>query len=166
MFDEEDWNNEDDGVFNDPEASFGQESSAVTISREDDAKMHSPPANTKALVKQQPRQPVALVAAFGPDGQPKVARTVMQDGKPVHLEEFRRPTPDEYNAIMFGGKIVRGGVAAENVPTSANLQASMQRTPLGEMSTQKKVLLGLGAVAVLGGVGYGVYRWKFAKKGK
>ena len=151
------WAPDDDGAFGDDDV----ETANPAISREEDMRTHSPPASVGGTVE---RQPVALVAVYSNDGQPLVARTVMENGKPRQLEQFRRPTPDEYNAIMFGAKIVRGGVVAADVSTAQHTAAQMQRTPLGAWSAQKKLaVFGLGALAV-GATTYGIYRWRKGKR--
>jgi hypothetical protein len=155
-FDSNDWDDDDDGAFDDTEAVFGEAEPVNAPAPQQDTRMQAPPAQTQNA----PRQKAALVASFGQDGQPMVARHVMKDGRPMQLEPFRRPTPDEYNAIMFGGKLVRGGVVAEDVPTGTNLDAQMQRAPLGESAPKKKWLMGLGGVVLVGGLGYGIYRWR------
>jgi len=161
---------EGDGVFEDEDSIFGDEkldqtNPAVTL--EDDMQQHSPPANVENRGKStatMSRQPVALVAVYDENSQPLVARTVMKEGRPMRLEEYRRPTPDEYNAIMFGGKIVRGGVVGEEVSASTNERAALQKAPLGEWSMKKKVavwaLVGIGAL----GAGWGIYRWRKGKE--
>lgn len=175
MFDNEDSIfGDDEGLFSDSDSVFGNErrdSSNPAIPLEADTRMHSPPAQVqnkgpdKTMMQ---RSPVALVAVFDEDSQPLVARTVMKEGKPVQLEEYRRPTPDEYNAIMFGGKIVRGGVVAQNVPTGTNTRAAMQKTPLGEIKepwSKKKKALVFGVVGLSAlGAGYGIYRWRKGKR--
>lgn len=105
--------------------------------------------------------PVALVAVFDQNGQPLVARHRMENGKPSPLEDFRQPNPDEYNSIMFNGKIVRGGVVAENVSTATNLGPTLMRTPLGqtEPSPLKKAAMYIGGIGVLGAAGYFGWRW-------
>lgn len=167
---------DDEGVFSDTDSVFGDEvldSSNPAIPPEADKRIHSQAVSMSnarpdnSMLQQKTGGPVSLVAVYDESGQPMVARTVMENGRPVQLEEFRRPTPDEYNAIMFGGKIVQGGVVGEQVPTTTNLQNNLQKTPLGEFkppwSTKKKVvvwsLVGLGAL----GAGYGIYRWRKAK---
>lgn len=168
MFSDDDgaFADDDDGVFMDTETVFGDDvpvdSSNPAVTREAEAQRRSPPVQmqNKGSNKAMLKQPVALVAVFDENSQPLVARTVMKEGRPVQLEEYRRPTPDEYNSIMFGGKIVRGGVVGENVPTTTHQSANMQKTPLGGWSKKKKVLVyTLVTVGALG-AGYGVYRWR------
>lgn len=157
------WANDDDGLFRDEESIFGDEGMVDTDNRlltnSEDARMHSPPVRAGHAVE----QPVALVAVFDQNGEPLVARHQMQGGKPQQLEEFRRPDPDEYNSVMFGGKIVKGGVVGEQVPTGTNLKPTLMRTPLGQTQQTgpnwKKIgLVTVGGVALVGG-GYFAYRW-------
>lgn len=157
-----DWDNDDDGAWGissdegDWSADKEERSNNPAISAEHDARIHSPPAKNVQGAMVPSQGPVALVAQFDAQGQPLVARTQMRNGKPVQLEEFRRPTPDEYNSLMFGGKIVRGGVVGSEVPAGANLMARSQRTPLGQTSggmNWKRIALyaGVGTVAIGGG---------------
>ena len=153
------WDN-DESIFDDHE----EDTSNPGISAEEDRLEHSPPVHAGNV-------PVALVAVFDEYGAPKVARTVMENGKPKQLEDFRQPTADEYNSVMFNAKIVRGGVVGTNVPTSTNLSTAMQKAPLGYVPPKppwKKVATVAGVGIALAGVGYGLYRWKNGspKKGK
>jgi len=164
---DDDW-----GVFSDAEDNWGGEEVETAnplITQERDEKMHSPPSQANnAIVAHQ--GPVSLVAVFDDNNEPMVARTVMKNGRPELLEEYRRPTQDEYNSIMFGGKIVRGGVVAQNSPTGTNVDATMRRTPLGNMGISvdwKKLALysGVGVLAI-GGGWYGYKKLKARKKSK
>lgn len=166
-----DWDNEDDGAWGissdegDWSADEEERSNNPAITSEQDALVHSPPVKNV----QGAQGPVALVAQFDAQGQPLVARTQMRDGRPVQLEEFRRPTPDEYNSLMFGGKIVRGGVVGSQVPAGTNLMARSQRTPLGQTTTGinwKRVALyaGVGTAAI--GGGWFAYKKLQGRKGK
>jgi hypothetical protein len=161
------WGAEDDeGVFRDNDSIFGDAEDANSanplLSTEEDAEMHSPPGGPGAQ-RGPLHRPVALVAVFDDNGEPLVAKTVMENGKPKQLEEYRRPTPDEYNALMWDAKIVRGGVVGTNVPTTTNLQPNMQKTPLGMVPTngvkpwKKWALLGGVGIAAIGG-GYFIYK--------
>lgn len=171
MSDEGLWaDDDDDGAFSSEESIFGDEGSVDTdnrlLTRSEDARLHSPPVAVKpgGIVE----QPVALVAVFDERGEPLVARHRMEKGKPVQLEEFRRPTPDEYNSVMFNGQIVRGGVVAENVPVTTNLQPNLMRTPLGQTQTGtdwKKIgMFTIGGLALVGG-SYYAYRWYQNREG-
>lgn len=167
MFDNNDgaWAGDDDNGFD--EEHFGSDTRNPAVTREQDARTHSPPAKT--VPAPQPKttalaERTALVAVYDKNSQPLVARTVMRNGKPFQLEEFRRPTPDEYNALMFNGRIVRGGVVAENVPTSTNEEAAVSRAPLGAWSPVKKVVVIGGVGLALVGAGYGIYRWRKGRR--
>jgi hypothetical protein len=156
------WDNDDEGVFDEDESIFGDhhaDPNNPLVSKEYDMQTSSPVANVSGSVD----QPVALVAVFDDQGLPMVARHVMQSGRPVQLEEFRRPSPDEYNSIMFGGKIVKGGVVGQEVLTRTG--RGLQKTPLGflgqapdEPKWKKVAKVGAG-VAVTGGIGYLGWRW-------
>jgi hypothetical protein len=166
--DEGAWSAQDDteSIFDDEESIFGDEGPVDTrnqlVPQRVDDMIHSTPSRSQGSNVQK----VALVAVFDKDGQPLVARTVMKNGKPEQLEPYRRPTADEYNAIMFGGKIVRGGVVAENVPTGTNVKDQLQRTPLGAAESKTKKVLKWGLVGgALAGAGYAVYRWRQNKAG-
>ncbi len=146
----EDWGEDSVGETN-PQAN-------PLIPDEADARMHSPPAS----VPVQESKP-ALVAKFDSQGRPFVCCKVkVVNGKPVQITEWRRPTADEYNAIMFKGKklVVEGGVAAENVPAPTNAAATSAMVPLGEAPQPmwKKVAKVGAGVAIVGTVGYFGYR--------
>jgi hypothetical protein len=158
------WDNDDDsGVFDDEESIFGDDSvdqNNPLVSKEYDMQTSSPVANVSGGAE----QPVALVAVFDDQGLPMVARHVMHGDRPVQLEEFRRPSPDEYNSIMFGGKIVKGGVVGQDVLTRTG--RGLQKTPLGifgqaaveEPKWKKVAKIGVG-LGVVGGAGYLGWRW-------
>jgi hypothetical protein len=155
--------NDDDGLFDDGESIFGDQGNVdqnnPLVSKEYDMQSSSPIANVSGSVD----QPVALVAVFDDQGLPMVARHVMQNDRPVQLEEFRRPSPDEYNSIMFGGKIVKGGVVGQEALTRTG--RGLQKTPLGifgqvaEEPKWKKVAKWGAGIGVTSGVGYLGYRW-------
>ena len=163
MFDEGEgaWASDEDeeGIFDDEESVFGDEGKVDTSNRAlpevADKAMHSPPA----VVKTPPKtEKAALVAIYDKQGQPKVAKTVMREGKPKQLEPFRQPTPDEYNSLMFNGKIVRGGVVAQEVPISTNETAALEKTPLGGWSGKKKALVFGGAGIAVAGAAYWYFK--------
>jgi hypothetical protein len=160
------WPASDEGLFDDDESIFGDEGQVdhdnPNISRADDVRMHSHPAQVAGGALEA----VSLVAVFDEQGQPVVARHRMHKGKPLQMEEFRRPTADEYNSVMFGGKIVRGGVVAENTPTTTHLPGTMQRTPLGQVHAEKRGpdwkkigLITVGGATVVAGGYYAYNRW-------
>jgi hypothetical protein len=164
MFDDSEgaWASDEDeqGIFDDEESVFGDEGKVDTSNRAlpvvADKAMHSPPV----AMKKPATEKAALVAIYDKAGNPQVAKTVMRDGKPKQLEPFRQPTPDEYNSLMFNGKIVRGGVVAQEVPISTNEQAALEKTPLGGWSKTKKVAVFGGAGIAIAGAAY----WYFKKR--
>ena len=128
---------------------------------EADAAEHSPPVVDVRGAAEESK--VALVAKFDAQGRPYVCcRVKVVNGKPVQLEEWRRPTADEYNAIMFNGKkiVMENGVAAENVPTTTNFKETTAMVPLGETqeSPMKKYLKWGAGLTLVGVVGYFGYK--------
>jgi len=120
------------------------------------------------VARAQEQRSVALVAVFDASGQPVVARTVMDGGVAKRLEDWRTPTPDEYNALMWGGKIVKGGVVGERVPAGTRLSEALQRVPLGAADGQKRDwkkigLWTVGTVVALGGGYYAYRKWSEAR---
>lgn len=161
MFDEDE---DDEGIFKNETNVFDKGASAEAASgelltREEDREANSPPANIIPFPGQK-RERVDLVARYDANGEPFVKRVVIRDGKPVSLDkQFRRPTPDEYQSLLWNGKIVQGGIVAENTNTSPG--RGMAKTPLGETggTNWKKVgLIGAGVVGV-GVAGWLGWRW-------
>lgn len=141
--------------------SLGENDSQVNpnMPKAADAAEHSPPV---VDVKGAQESKAALVAKFDSQGRPFVCcRVKVVNGKPVQLEEWRRPTPDEYNAIMFNSKkvVMENGVAAENVPTTTNFNQTTAMVPLGEAQSPVKKYLKWGAgLTALGLIGYFGYK--------
>ena len=164
----DDWNTEDLGsedAFAAQADAFGRQGQASTnplITRAQDAAAQSPPVAVEPPVP-RPKARVAVVGSVAADGQMLVARHRVDGLGNLHaLERARLPTADEYNSIMFNGKLVQGGVVAQNVPTGTNYQNTVQRTPLGEVGEKAKRWALWGALSVaaagLGYVGYKYYK--------
>lgn len=162
MFDED----EDEGIFKNEKSVFAEDG---LLTREEDREESSPPAAIapsnvipfpKGAAAGPVRERVDLVAVYDDNGEPLVKRVVIRGGKPVHLDQkFRRPTPDEYQSLLWNGKIVKGGIVAENTNTSPG--RGMEKTPLGAVSSVnwKKVgIIGAG-VAGVGVASWLGWRW-------
>jgi hypothetical protein len=167
-----DWENDEaeafeDGFATQPDA-FGRTrppSSNPLITREQDNVSQSPPVVAAGSNIARPRARVALVGLVGPDGAMQVARHAVDGhGNLKALEAPRAPRADEYNSIMFKGKLVQGGVVAQNVPTGTNAVQTMQSTPLGGAETTKRWLLWGGIAVAAAGFGYAGYKWWDARR--
>ena len=114
----------------------------------------SPPVRTGGVVA-QPRVE-KLFAVFQADGSPIVAKHCFENGQWRKLEDFRRPSADEYNSIMFNGKVVQGGQVVHNAPTGTNAAATMATSPLGALSNVdwKKWAVRAGVVTAAGSIAY------------
>jgi len=153
------WNDGVADAFEQGPDAFGRRTPSGTnplITREQDKNDQSPPVAAGTDVA-RPKARVALVGVTNAVGAVNVARhAVKPNGELKQLERFRAPTADEYNSIMFGGKIVQGGTVATNVPTGTNAENAMQRTPLGAVieSKWKKWVLFAGLGVAAAGFGY------------
>jgi len=164
----DDWNTDDLGnedAFASQSDAFGRQGPASTnplITRAQDAAAQSPLVSTDASVP-RPKARVAVVGAVGADGQMLVARHRVDGLGNLHaLERPRLPTADEYNSVMFNGKLVQGGVVAQNVPTGTNYQNTVQRTPLGEVGEKAKRWALWGALGIAA-AGFGYVGYKYYK---
>ncbi len=127
--------------------------------RDDFDKNGNNPPTTRALEVRNELVPgtptsapvVQLVAAFGDQGQVRVAKAV--DGKRV--EQWRAPTPDEWTALQQRGRIVKGGLAA--APAAPAPAPVAPETP----SIMPKLLVG---GALLAAAGAAFYFWRQHKE--
>lgn len=158
------WDDGVAGAFDEAPDAFGRSGTPTSnplITREQDRVDQSPPVSAPAQNNiARPKAKVALVGIVDTLGAMHVARHVVKpNGDLKALEAPRKPNADEYNSIMFGGKLVQGGTVATNVATGTNIANQMQSTPLGALgevitSKWKKWVLfgGLGLAAA--GLGY------------
>lgn len=104
------------------------------------------------------KRKVSLVAKFDENSAPLVARA---DAKSGHLlEEFRRPSRKEVEALQRAGKLVRGGFLEE----TPALPAQALGEGGGVSVNWKKLGLVFGGITVVGAAGYVGYRVLKARK--
>ncbi len=97
------------------------------------------PEQIPGTAGRNPPAVVQLLAVWDQQGRPSVAKAV--NGSPV--EAWRAPTPQEWELLRQGGRMVRGGLSAA---------PEVSAVPGG--TAMKKLLIAGAALAAVGGLAY------------
>lgn len=160
IFSEDEEDADQEGVFRDKTSIFSSAHSKPEdhhnplISKAQEQQQWETPKAHRALpgpatIEQADRAKKQLVAKFDHAGQPYVAKHV--NGKAV--EQWRRPTRQEHEALRQKGRLVKGGIGAATAPT----MAPMVMPPAPGMDW-KKMAMWAGGVAAAGYGGW--WLWK------
>lgn len=150
IFSEDEDDEDQEGVFRDKTSIFSSPHSKPEdhhnplISKEQERQQWETPKPHRALpgpatIEQAERAKKQLVAKFDQNGQPFVARHV--NGKAV--EQWRRPTQKEHEALRTRGRLVKGGIGAATA-------SAMVVPPPPPGTDWKKVAMWAGGLAAAG----------------
>lgn len=149
VFSDDEDDEDQEGVFRDKTSIFSSAHSKPEdhhnplISKEQERQQWESPKAPRALpgpanIEQAKKQ---LVARFDQQGQPMVARHV--NGKAV--EQWRRPSKEEHEALRTRGRLVKGGIGEAAAPMTA-----MIVPPAAPGMDWKKMAMWAGGLAVAG----------------